>query len=380
MSEVTRRNALQILAATGTAVAGVSACARKHDEPAGALAEPAPPSPVLGVEPLGPPPWKTSDPFLFCVHHDDRYPAGNDELGPAASLAGRTMGHDFEGKDGWRMYHGEVVPGFPQHPHRGFETVTVVRRGLLDHSDSLGAAARYGNGDVQWLTAGSGILHAEMFPLLSRDTGNHLELFQIWLNLPAARKMAEPRFAMLWSATIPRLTAKDDGGHETEIVLHAGALGDRVPPAPPPDSWASDPLGDVAIWTVKMAPRARWTMPAARAGSKRALYFFRGESMVMAGRAVTSGHRVEVAADQALSLENGDVESEVLVLAGRPIGERIARQGPFVMNTPQEIQQAFADYQRTRFGGWPWDRNDPVHGRGEDRFARHADGRVDRPA
>ena len=77
-------------------------------------------------------------------------------MGPAASLAGRDIGKDFAGKDGWRMYHGDVVPGFPQHPHRGFETVTIVRRGLIDHSDSLGATARFGRGDVQWLTAGRG--------------------------------------------------------------------------------------------------------------------------------------------------------------------------------------------------------------------------------
>ena len=90
-------------------------------------------------------------------------------MGPDASLAGRSIGQDFEGKDGWRMYHGDVVPGFPQHPHRGFETVTIVRQGFIDHSDSLGATARFGAGDVQWLTAGRGIVHSEMFPLLDRD-------------------------------------------------------------------------------------------------------------------------------------------------------------------------------------------------------------------
>src|SRR5688572_33395719 len=126
---------------------------------------------VLAIRPLGFP-WHTQDPFLFCVHHDDAYPAGNEQLGPRASLAGRKLGMDFEGQDGWRMYHGEVVPGFPQHPHRGFETVTLVRRGLIDHSDSLGATARFGRGDAQWLTAGEGIVHSEMFPLLSSTEPN----------------------------------------------------------------------------------------------------------------------------------------------------------------------------------------------------------------
>ena len=122
---------------------------------------------VLNVLPLGFP-WQTVDPFLFCVHHVDLYPAGNEAMGPAASLAGRDIGMDFAGQDGWRMYHGDVVPGFPHHPHRGFETVTLVRRGFIDHSDSLGATARFGQGDVQWMTAGRGIVHAEMFPLRER--------------------------------------------------------------------------------------------------------------------------------------------------------------------------------------------------------------------
>src|SRR5262249_54156036 len=148
-------------------------------------------SPILAIHPLGFQ-WPTVDPFLFCVHHDDAYPAGNEQLGPAASLAGRQMGQDFEPRDGWRMYHGQVVPGVPQHPHRGFETVTIVRRGLIDHSDSLGATARFGRGDVQWLTAGRGIVHAEMFPLLDRAQPNPLELFQIWLNLPRTDKMVPP--------------------------------------------------------------------------------------------------------------------------------------------------------------------------------------------
>lgn len=116
--------------------------------------------------------WPTLDPFLFVAHHRDAYPAGTGAMGPDAPLDGREIGADFADIDGWNMYHGSAVPGFPQHPHRGFETITYVRHGLIDHADSLGAAARFGHGDMQWVTAGNGIVHSEMFPLLNRDEAN----------------------------------------------------------------------------------------------------------------------------------------------------------------------------------------------------------------
>ena len=153
--------------------------------------------------------WDTYDPFIFCVHHEDFFPKGNAQCGPDVSLKGRQLGDDFIIKDGFRMYHGKTVPGFPGHPHRGFETVTVVRKGLVDHADSLGAAGRYGNGDVQWMTAGKGVQHSEMFPLINADKENPMELFQIWLNLPKKSKMVEPHFKMLWSEDVPRFTEKD---------------------------------------------------------------------------------------------------------------------------------------------------------------------------
>jgi hypothetical protein len=167
-------------------------------------------SPIVQIKPLGFP-WETLDPFLFCAYHDDAYPQGNAQMGPAASLAGRDIGQDFSRLGGWSMYHGSTVPGFPAHPHRGFETVTIVRKGLIDHADSLGAKARFGRGDVQWLTAGQGVVHSEMFPLLKQDEPNPLELFQIWLNLPAHNKMARPHFTMFWAPDIPRLQALDAG-------------------------------------------------------------------------------------------------------------------------------------------------------------------------
>jgi redox-sensitive bicupin YhaK (pirin superfamily) len=228
--------------------------------------------PAFVTKPLGFP-WVTADPFLFCVHHDDAYPRGDERMAPVASLAGRDLGADFSRKDGWSMYHGEEVPGFPAHPHRGFETVTIARRGFIDHSDSLGATARFGGGDVQWLTAGRGIVHCEMFPLLERERDNPAELFQIWLNLPRDAKLAEPHFAMLWHDAIPRRTVTDGAGRTSELVFVAG---DPASPPPPPSSWAARAPGNVSIWTIAMTPGAELTLPAGAVGANRTLYFFAG--------------------------------------------------------------------------------------------------------
>jgi redox-sensitive bicupin YhaK (pirin superfamily) len=324
-------------------------------------------------------PWEALDPFLFCVHHVDHYPAGNAEMGPQASLAGREIGSDFAGKDGWRMYHGEAVPGFPQHPHRGFETVTVVRRGLIDHSDSLGAAARYGDGDVQWLTAGGGIVHSEMFPLLDRERPNPLELFQIWLNLPRADKLVAPHFEMFWGPSVPKVAEGDSSGRRTEVTVVAGALGEAMPPAPPPRSWARHADADVAIWTIRMESGARWTLPPAAKGTNRRLYFFAGRSLRVGERDVPVGRAIDLRPDAPVPLESGGEPADLLLLQGRPIGETVVQHGPFVMTTRSEIEQAFLDYRRTRFGGWPWPVDGPVHGRDQGRFARRPDGRVERP-
>jgi len=335
-----------------------------------------PPEPVLEVSALGMP-WPTTDPFLFCVHHLDRYPAANEHMGPDASLAGRDLGQDFAGIDGWRMYHGRVVPGFPQHPHRGFETVTYARQGFIDHADSMGAAARFGRGDVQWMTAGEGVVHSEMFPLLDRDGPNTVELFQIWLNLPSASKLAAPYFTMMWADQIPRLVVPGGG---VEVTIIAGALEGLVPPAPPPDSWAHDPDHDVAIWHVTMTPGASWTMPATRFEETiRTLYVFAGADLRIGGREVAPGRGARVVAGRPIDLSTTG-GAEVLVLQGRPIAEPVAQYGPFVMNRREEIEQTIRDYQRSGFGGWPWPRNDPVHGRERRRFARHVDGRMEEPA
>lgn len=335
-------------------------------------------SPVLQEVPLGPQ-WPTIDPFLFCAHHLDHYPAGDERLGPDASLAGRNIGQDFDGIDGWNMYHGDVVPGFPQHPHRGFETVTFVRRGLIDHSDSLGATARFGRGDTQWMTAGRGVVHSEMFPLLRRDADNPLELFQIWLNLPAADKLVDPYFTMLWDGDTPAIEVRDGDGPTARVTVIAGSIGDVHAPAPPPNSWAARPESDLAIWHVSLEAGAAWTMPAAEgADTIRTLYVFEGDGLRVGGHRIGGSTGAVVRPHESLELR-ADGPVEVLVLQGRPIGEPVARYGPFVMNTEREIEQAFLDYRETQFGGWPWTDDAPVHAVDQGRFAVHADGRREEP-
>ncbi len=333
-------------------------------------------TPVIDAFALPSGPWPTLDPFLFCVHHDDQYPAGAADMGPSASLAGRDIGQDFSGKDGWSMYHGERVPGFPQHPHRGFETVTVARHGYIDHSDSLGARARFGEGDLQWMTAGRGVVHSEMFPLLQQDAANPTELFQIWLNLPARSKMAAAHFAIFWRDDIPRHVQSDASGREIVVTTYAKGLGGQETPTPPPASWAASAENEVGIWTVQMAAGAKWTLPAADAGCNRRLYFFRGETITLPGGELPVGHGVTVTADAEIEVINGAVEGEFLLLEGRPIGEPVAQHGPFVMNTRQELQQAFQDYNRTQFGGWRWAEAGPTHAREQGRFAEFPDGKL----
>lgn len=334
-------------------------------------------NPIIAVQPLDFH-WQTLDPFLFCAFHLDEFPKGNGELGPDASLAGRNIGQDFEKRDGWRMYHGDKVPGFPGHPHRGFETITVVKKGLVDHADSLGAAGRYGDGDVQWMTAGKGVQHSEMFPLLKKDDGNSLLLFQIWLNLPASNKMVEPHFTMFWNEEMPVVNLTDEQNKKISIELIAGKYREAQALTPPPDSWAAGPDNQVAVWLIELESEANWTLPAAEAGLNRMLYFYEGEKMTAAGQEISASRGLQLHSDQALEITASSGPVKLLLLQGKPIAEPVAHYGPFVMNTREELQQAFQDYQRDQFGGWPWERNDQVHGvRG--RFARYEDGREEEP-
>ena len=228
------------------------------------------------------------------------------------------------------------------------------------------------------MTAGKGVVHSEMFPLVDRDRPNPLHLFQIWLNLPAVDKMVDAHFTMFWGDDLPRRVIGSPGRSATITVL-AGGDAVEAELKPPPNSWAARPESDIAIWELALEPGAAVTIDPTRPDTNRALYLFDGDAVDIAGTTVPSDHRVVVDPAQPVTIQAGAGHANLLMLQGRPIGEPVAQYGPFVMNSHAEVQEAFADYRTTQFGGWPWPSDDPTHPSGTDRFARHADGREERP-
>jgi len=320
-------------------------------------------------------PFPTMDPFLFLVYHFDAYPA--DPSGGRMEFLEPGDGHDFDPSAPYRTYHGDHVPGFPQHPHRGFETITATVRGLVDHADSAGNAGRYGEGDLQWMTAGKGIVHGEMFPLVNSDKPNHLQFFQIWLNLPKAKKMVDPSFAMFWANDVPEWTSSDG---LSAVTIFAGNyfLDQEVKQNnPPPDSWAANADNDVAVLRIVVKPGGKMVLPKAKKGEEgvnRTIYLLDGlDGVEIDGNIVNKKVCITLDATKDVSIElshEAQDATEFLVLQGRPIDEPVVQHGPFVMNTQNEIRQAFYDYQKTQFGGWPWDRDDVIFPSNKGRFAR----------
>jgi redox-sensitive bicupin YhaK (pirin superfamily) len=314
--------------------------------------------------------WEPQNPFLFSVHHEDFYPEGNEEMGPKESTADRVTGNDFTVKNGYRMYHGERIPGFPGHPHRGFETLTVVRKGFVDHSDSAGGAGRYGAGDLQWMTAGKGLLHSEMFPLINKEQPNTLEIFQIWLNLPKENKMKEADYKMFWKEDVPHF---EKNGVQVEVL--AGSLFDHSSPTPPENSWAHNKENYVGVYHFEMPKNSEIIVPKTAAGINRTIYFYKGNELLVADEKIEKYHAIDVEPAEDISLKTSNSEAKILILQGRPIDEPVVQHGPFVMNTESEIQNAFAEYRATQFGGWPFDTYEKVHPREKGRFALFSDGR-----
>lgn len=322
--------------------------------------------------------WKVVDPFIFCAFHNDSYPRGNGRLGPATESDGS-----------WSMYHGLTVPGFPQHPHCGFETLTLVIDGTIDHADSAGSYGRYGAGDLQWMTAGRGVCHSEMFPLVNTDKANPAKLFQLWLNLPAARKGADPTYVMQWAEAMPVATPSPGA----RVFVHAGAFTAAdgtvtAPAACPPASLAADPAYDVAVWRVELASGAAVQLPEPKAAAaRRTLFVFGGAATVaLDGRPLptaASASAVDVPAGvrSVTVAAAGDGGASVLVLQGAPIDEPCVTRGPFVANSTTGIAAAYASYSRGEYGRWTYDSDGPTFG-GADvpRFAVLRGKREDPPA
>ncbi len=233
---------------------------------------------------------------------------------------------------------GESV-GAPDHPHRGFETVTYMLEGEFEHEDSAGHKGALKPGDVQWMTAGAGVIHAEMPSHGMRANGGRVHGFQIWVNLPARLKMTQPRYQELSGTKIP--TAVTPDGLARARVIAGEALGVRAAietqtPIVYQD-WSLDPGADVSI--------------ALDADQQAMVYVFEGAVKVgNAGREIGDGHLAILGPGDAVRLRAAAQPGRLLLLAGVPLGEPVARYGPFVMNTEQEIVAAVRDFQSGRMG------------------------------
>ncbi len=323
------------------------------------------------------------DPYIFGAYHYDKYPKGNGNLGPDAELLkGRNIGSDFDNNQEWRMYHGETIPGFPHHPHRGFEIVTIVPEGYADHFDSKGSKGRYGEGDVQLMSAGSGVLHGEMFPLVHDDKENPLRLFQIWMNLPAKSKLTEPDYKMLWRENIPQTTIQQENGNVHLKVILGEYYGIKSI-EPLKNSWATDPNNHVGIALVELEPNTSFTLEAVSSTMSRYVFYYEGnDSISLEENKLDAGYLADLQGGERIVIKNGSEHAKFIILEGEPINEPVVAYGPFVMNTEQEIKDAFKEYRLTEFGGWPWGEKetDLVHPKDAGRFASYNfDAIIDKP-
>jgi len=228
--------------------------------------------------------------------------------------------------------------GVGQHPHRGFETVTIVYEGELEHLDSTGSGGRIGPGDVQWMTAGAGILHQEFHSRAFTRNGGTLEMAQLWVNLPAARKMTAPGYQALRRADIPSVELPEGAG--TARVI-AGAIDDVQGPA--------DTHTPMNVLDVRLGAERRVRLPLTD-GWTSVVVVLHGTVLVNDDQVVRGGQAVQLdRAGEGVTVES-NTEATLLVLDGQPIDEPVVGHGPFVMNTQEEIRDALKDFQSGRFG------------------------------
>lgn len=257
--------------------------------------------------------YPVKSPFILMGHLNNAYPVANDKMEPTYYIDGRDIGQDFNPNSPWRMYHGDKIPGFPAHPHRGFETVTIVEEGVVDHTDSLGGNGRYTKGDVQWLTAGAGVQHCEMFPLIHSDRENPFEIFQIWLNLPKNSKMVNPHYKMIWNENIPVIQQVDANGNSTSVRLIHGQYNDATMSQSTPDSWAASPQNDVRIMLIELAPNAHFTLAATSKTASRMLYYYQGSGLTVEDTSLSDKDMyAELAEGEDITIQNGSSVSKLL--------------------------------------------------------------------
>ncbi|MDO9342528.1 MAG: pirin family protein [Pseudomonas sp.] len=228
--------------------------------------------------------------------------------------------------------------GVGQHPHRGFETVTIVYDGEVEHRDSTGAGGTIGPGDVQWMTAAKGILHEEFHSEAFARSGGALEMVQLWVNLPAKDKMADAGYQTIVDGDIPVLPLANNAG---QLRLIAGEFAGTRGPA--------RTFTPIDLWDLRLNAGKPVTLDL-HEGRNTALVLLRGTVMVNDGEVARQGQLALFERDGSqLTLEASD-DAKVLLLSGEPIDEPIVGHGPFVMNTEREIHQAFADFHSGKFG------------------------------
>ena len=232
----------------------------------------------------------------------------------------------------------EIPKGVGVHPHRGFETVTIAYKGKVEHHDSSGGGGVIGEGDVQWMTAASGVLHKEFHEKEWSKKGGEFQMVQLWVNLPAKDKMSAPKYQSIENATMSRYLLENDKG-EIEVIAgeYKGVTG-RASTFTPLHLFNA---------RLKKGATARFNFPA---NFNTALLVIEGSIKVNGTEEVPTDHFVLMANDgEEFSIEAGE-DAVVLILSGEPINEPIAAHGPFVMNTRQELLQAFDDFNKGKFG------------------------------
>ena len=231
--------------------------------------------------------------------------------------------------------------GVGAHPHRGFETVTIVYSGEVEHRDSSGGGGRIGPGDVQWMTAGAGVVHEEFHGKEYSKKGGPFEMIQLWVNLPKKDKMADPRYQSITTETIPRVALAGSAGF---VRVIAGRYGEATGPA--------RTFTPINLWDVRLKARAQvefQTIP----GHTTALFVLNGYLRLASGQQVNGAELAVLERDGDRFKIEAQEDSTILLLNGEPIDEPVVGYGPFVMNTIEEIQQAFTDYKGGRFSRLP---------------------------